>query len=169
MTGGKDADTQLTGASQAGSVFLSHLRHELRTPLNAILGYSEMLLEDVPEDKELIDGLQDIHSSGRHLLALVNNILAPEKIEANPPPAVILLDLLMPEMGGFVFLKLLRTRVEWQEIPVIVVTAKQLTAEERQWLGQTTQQVIAKGQSAHVDLSHAVRAVLRRTAPAPAE
>jgi len=83
MTSGKDADNQITGASQTGSVFLSHLRHELRTPLNAILGYSEMLLEDVPEDKELIGGLQEIQSSGKHLLALVNNILDPEKIEAN--------------------------------------------------------------------------------------
>ena len=66
------------------------------------------------------------------------------------------------------FLERLRVRPEWRDIPVIVVTAKQLTAEEQQWLGQMTQQVIAKGQSAHVDLSQAVRAVLARAAPAPA-
>ena len=83
MTGGTDADNKITGTSQTGSIFLSHLRHELRTPLNAILGYSEMLLEDVPEDEVLIGGVQEIHSTGKHLLDLVNNILDPEKIEAN--------------------------------------------------------------------------------------
>ena len=62
----------------------------------------------------------------------------------------------------------LRVNPEWRDIPVIVVTAKQLTVEERQWLGQNTQQVIAKGQSAHVDLSQSVRAVLARVVPAPA-
>jgi CheY-like chemotaxis protein len=82
---------------------------------------------------------------------------------------LILLDLLMPEMDGFAFLERLRSQPETHGIPVIVVTAKELTAEEQQWLGQTTQQVIAKGQSAHVDLSQAVRTVLARAAPAPAE
>jgi CheY-like chemotaxis protein len=71
-------------------------------------------------------------------------------------------------MDGFAFLERLRSQPEWRNIPVIVVTAKQLTAEERQWLGQTTQQVVTKGQSAHIDLSQAVRAVLARAAPAPA-
>ena len=90
-------------------------------------------------------------------------------LEANMPPVLILLDLLMPEMDGFAFLERLRSQSEWRDIPVVVVTAKQLTTEERQWLGQTTQQVIAKGQSAHVDLSQAVRAVLARAAPVPTE
>jgi CheY-like chemotaxis protein len=44
---------------------------------------------------------------------------------------MILLDLMMPEMDGFEFLDPLATRVEWREIPVIVITAKQLTAAER--------------------------------------
>ncbi|MEJ0015099.1 MAG: response regulator [Acetobacteraceae bacterium] len=57
-------------------------------------------------------------------------------LEANPPPLMILLDLLMPEMDGFAFLERLRTKPDWHDIPVIVVTAKQLTTEERQWLGQ---------------------------------
>ena len=46
------------------------------------------------------------------------------------PPLLILLDLLMPEMDGFAFLERLRSQPEWRKIPVIVVTAKQLTAEE---------------------------------------
>ena len=64
--------------------FLTDLRHELRTPLNAVIGYSEMLLEDA-EDKgpaDLSPDLQKIHAAGNQLLALVNDILDPAKIQA---------------------------------------------------------------------------------------
>ena len=81
-------------------------------------------------------------------------------LEQNPAPLIILLDLLMPEMDGFEFLEHLRSRPEWQDIPVIVVTAKQLTSGERQSLTEMTRQIIAKGQSAHVELAKAVRQVL---------
>ncbi len=81
-------------------------------------------------------------------------------LETHAPPVVILLDLLMPEMDGFAFLEHLRGRTVWRDIPVIVVTAKQLTLEERTILSQRVQQVIAKGRSAHVELSQAVREVL---------
>ena len=47
---------------------------------------------------------------------------------------MILLDLMMPEMDGFEFLDALAARAEWREIPVIVITAKQLTAGERERL-----------------------------------
>jgi len=64
--------------------FLGHLRHELRTPLNAIIGYSEMLLEDAKDlgQKSLIPGLEHLHSSGKEMLALVNDILDPAKIDS---------------------------------------------------------------------------------------
>jgi CheY-like chemotaxis protein len=89
-------------------------------------------------------------------------------LEGNATPVVILLDLLMPEMDGFAFLEWLRIRPEWRDIPVIVVTAKELTLEERHLLSQMTQQVIAKGQSGHVDLSQAICDALTRKASAPA-
>jgi DNA-binding response OmpR family regulator/class 3 adenylate cyclase len=64
---------------------LAHLRHELRTPLNAVIGYSEMLLEDVEDDgpESLIPDLQRVHAAGNQLLNLVNEILDPEKLEAD--------------------------------------------------------------------------------------
>ncbi|MCS6861424.1 MAG: hypothetical protein NZT92_14000, partial [Abditibacteriales bacterium] len=69
---------------RAQRAFLAHLRHELRTPLNAILGYSEMLIEDAPErgHTALLTDLRRIHAAGGELLALVNEILAPEQIDA---------------------------------------------------------------------------------------
>ena len=64
--------------------FLANMSHELRTPLNAIIGYSEMMYEKAEEidDRESISDLDKIHSSGEHLLSLVNNILDLSKIEA---------------------------------------------------------------------------------------
>jgi signal transduction histidine kinase len=72
---------QALSASAAKTQFLSNMSHELRTPLNGILGYAELLRDDLPpgEPREFA---QIIHDSGTHLLALVNQILQLNKIEA---------------------------------------------------------------------------------------
>jgi signal transduction histidine kinase/CheY-like chemotaxis protein len=71
-------------ANTAKSQFLANMSHELRTPLNAILGYSEMLEENSQElgQDECVQDLQKIHSAGRHLLDLINDVLDLSKIEA---------------------------------------------------------------------------------------
>ena len=71
-------------ADKAKSQFLANMSHELRTPLNAIIGYSE-LLQDEAKDNSHEDYLPDlgkIHTSAKHLLALINDILDISKIEA---------------------------------------------------------------------------------------
>ena len=75
---------QIETASHHKSVFLANVSHELRTPLNAIIGYSEMLMEDAEQKglNDFIPDLRKIHSSGKHLLALINDILDLSKIEA---------------------------------------------------------------------------------------
>ena len=60
-------------------------------------------------------------------------------------PDVIMLDLMMPEMDGFEFLVEMRSRAEWRDIPVLVVTAKDLTAEERSRLNGDVERVLQKG------------------------
>ncbi|HEU4884278.1 MAG TPA: response regulator [Longimicrobium sp.] len=71
-------------ANKTKSLFLANMSHELRTPLNAILGYSEMLMEEAAEMELASFGadLEKIGSAGRHLLALINDILDLSKIEA---------------------------------------------------------------------------------------
>jgi CheY-like chemotaxis protein len=60
-------------------------------------------------------------------------------------PDVILLDLMMPEMDGFEFVAELRQHQQWRAIPVVVVTAKDLTPDERRRLNGYVEKVIAKG------------------------
>ena len=71
-------------ANRTKSLFLANMSHELRTPLNAILGYSEMLQEEAADQgvTDFLPDLQKIHVAGRHLLALINDILDLSKIEA---------------------------------------------------------------------------------------
>jgi len=71
-------------ASLSKSQFLANMSHELRTPLNAIIGYSEMLEEELLESGEsrYVGDILKINSAGKHLLALINDILDLSKIEA---------------------------------------------------------------------------------------
>jgi signal transduction histidine kinase len=78
----KSRELEIT--SQHKSQFLANMSHELRTPLNAIIGFSEVLLEkmcgDLNDEQE--EYLNDIFTSGKHLLDLINDVLDLSKIEA---------------------------------------------------------------------------------------
>ena len=80
----EEANQQIREANRAKSEFLANMSHELRTPMNSILGFTELMEEgifgDIPETFQ--EPLDEIHKSGNHLLALINDVLDLSKIEA---------------------------------------------------------------------------------------
>jgi signal transduction histidine kinase len=80
----RDQNSELHRAAHAKDQFLARMSHELRTPLNGIIGFSELLIDGLPgeinaEQREYLD---DILSSGRHLLQLINDILDLAKVQS---------------------------------------------------------------------------------------
>jgi len=88
-------------ANQAKTQFLAHMSHEIRSPMNIVLGYSEVLMEELP-DEEQRNMARSIITGGRMLLSLLNDILDLSKIEAGKMevvPAPVKLRLVLEELG----------------------------------------------------------------------
>ncbi len=80
----EDANLRIKEADRMKSQFLANMSHELRTPLNSIIGFSDVLITRMPEDTppRFDRFLENIHSSGQHLLGIINDLLDLSKIEA---------------------------------------------------------------------------------------
>lgn len=107
---------QLEVASQHKSEFLASMSHEVRTPLNAVIGFSDVLLEEMfgGLNEKQREYVQDIHTAGRHLLELVNDILDLSKVEAGQMVLNIQPFSLVAALKAS--LKMVRDRASQQEI-----------------------------------------------------
>jgi CheY-like chemotaxis protein len=117
-----------------------------------------LVIEDDDATRELLT--RSLQSRGHRTEAAENGRAALELINRHEP-SLILLDLMMPEMNGFEFLHALRQNPSWRDIPVIVLTSKDLTHSERQRLNGEADAVLQKGA---VEREALLREVTRRVA-----
>jgi signal transduction histidine kinase/DNA-binding response OmpR family regulator len=118
-----------------------------------------LLVEDDPVSRELTQ--RQLERLDVEVVEAKNGREAFEWLSKNPAPGMILLDLLMPEMDGFSLLDAIKKHPQWQRIPVVILTGKELTATERELLEGRVRSVIAKGSVSANDLALLVRRILR--------
>ena len=122
-----------------------------------------LVVEDDPAMRQL--SARTVERLGLEPVLTANGREGLDWLEANKSPGLILLDLLMPVMDGFEFLRQLRANPAWSAIPVLVLTAKTLTGEERSELASMAQRVLAKGESGHLGLSEVLRKAMAPAVP----
>jgi len=139
-------------------------RSELTTLLRRLLSRDGSILV-VEDDLATRDTVRTtIEKMGLAVAEASNGREALSWLSENPVPALILLDLMMPEMDGFEFLDAFNRNPEWRNVPVVVITAKQLTSAERGVLSVWT--VIEKGISIDRDIAAIVGKAIGRL-PSP--
>lgn len=117
-----------------------------------------LVVEDDPLTREM---LCNMLTKEEWTVAEAENGKVALKLIEKSQPAAILLDLLMPEMDGFEFISKLRLKEQWRKIPVIVVTAKDLTQEDRMRLNGNVQKILQKGAHSHRALLNEIRELVK--------
>jgi len=116
-----------------------------------------LLVEDDEPTREMMRDL--LTREGWNVIEAPNGRVALECLESTVPD-LILLDLMMPEIDGFEFAQRLRERPEWQSIPVIVLTAKDITDTDRLRLNGYVERIVQKGAWDRNALLRDVRALI---------
>src|SRR5262249_11599625 len=124
---------------------------------------SVLIVDDDPAVRELMS--RSLAAAGWAVADAANGRMALERLE-QASPDLILLDLLMPEMDGFELLARLQQKEAWSRIPVVVVTARDLTPEMLLRLGANVRKVFHKGGTSGDDLVRGVMALAPRSGAA---
>jgi GAF domain-containing protein/CheY-like chemotaxis protein len=119
-----------------------------------------LVVEDDVDTREMMR--HSIERIGLSVAEAANGRQAIAWLAEHGAPAMILLDLMMPEMDGFEFLDAVAARAEWREIPVVVITAKQLTNAERERLRAQARSVMQKATATRSDIAAAIGEAVRR-------
>lgn len=132
----------------------------------AVGANSVLIVEDDASTREMMR--RTLEKENWAVSEAQNGRVALEKLKANVP-ALILLDLMMPEMDGFAFVDEVRKVLDWRAIPIVVVTAKDLTADDRLRLNGFVEKIFQKGSYTKEQLLAEVRdqvaAVIRHAMP----
>jgi len=129
-------------------------------------GGAVVLIVDDDEDVRTIVR-QSVEGVGMKAAEAFNGGRALEWLKRNPRPALILLDLMMPEVDGFEFLTRLHADEDLRDIPVVVLTAKTLGNDERVFLAERTILVLSKSTQPIASLGHALAAIAERAHATP--
>jgi CheY-like chemotaxis protein len=121
-----------------------------------------LLVEDDPAAREA--GRRLLERLGYPVAEAANGNEALLWLDSHSPPLLILLDLMMPVMDGFAFLEAMHERPALSAVPVVVLTAKELSAEEKHTLQGRTAQVLAKEATSGLELAEAIGRCLRKPA-----
>ncbi len=119
-----------------------------------------LIVDDDPEVRDLVRSA--VEGVGLKTAEAVNGRVALDWLDHNALPSLILLDLMMPEMDGFAFLEKIRDDEELREVPVVVLTAKELTDGERAFLAERTILVLSKSAQPIASLGTALSAIASR-------
>ena len=114
-----------------------------------------LVVDDDAEVRNVVSAT--LNKVGLKTAEAINGRAAFEWLATHPAPDLVLLDLMMPEMDGFQFLDRLREQPERFAVPVVVLTAKDLTAEERAFLAERTVLVLSKSRAADRHARHSAR------------
>jgi CheY-like chemotaxis protein len=142
-------DDQKQGFALGATEFLTkpidttHLVSVLRRYSHGNTSNLALVVEDDAGLRELMR--RQLHKAGWEVAEAENGQMALARL-AKMQPTVILMDLMMPEMDGFLLLNELRQTDTWRSIPVIVVTAKELTPDDRQRLDSAVAAILHKGE-----------------------
>ncbi len=131
------------------------LRYKRKAP------HTALIVDDDPASRDMLHRL--LEGDGWTVAEAENGKIALELLR-NEKPSVILLDLMMPELDGFGFLEELHKHDRLRSIPVIVITAKNLTDEDRARLNGGVTRVLEKGTYKRDDLLNYVTSVIERSA-----
>jgi len=144
-------DEKTTGYALGAAEYMTkpvdrdHLVEVLKKFRNNASTRPVLVVEDDPSVREIIR--RALSQEGLKVLEAANGIEALARL-AESPPSLILLDLMMPELDGFGFIEELRRRDDWNKIPVVVLTAKDISSADRSRLeGFTSAVLVKKGQS----------------------
>jgi CheY-like chemotaxis protein len=134
---------------------LSAVLHKYRQPAAV---QTVLIVEDDERTREMLR--RTLQKEGWQIREAANGRLGLEELEQGGVPGLILLDLMMPEMDGFTFMKQLRQRSDGARVPVIVITAKDLTEEDQRRLSGEVTRVLAKDTTSREQIVAEVRQIL---------